>query len=107
MLCHFLAHSRLNTPRLGIDVKKAIDGLIHPMGKNGKPQGLSLNLDPNNAFIQKYGGAFPIQSIPEGLQVLQSGAAGHYVVATRMPMSFEAYEALCQQIKLFDVNRIP
>jgi hypothetical protein len=94
-------------PRLGVDVKKAADGLIHPLGKNGKPQGLSLNIDPKNPFIQKYGGAFPVDQIPKGLQVLQSGTPGHYVVAPASPMTFEAFQALCKKITLLLQNAIP
>ena len=75
--------------RLGVDVKAAADGLIHPLGKNGKPQGLSLNLNPKDPFVQKFGGAFPVNSLPEGLQALQSGKPGHFVVAPATPMSFE------------------
>jgi|GEM_PF-5870492 len=94
-------------PRLGVDVKAAADGLIHPLGRNGKPQGLSLNIDPNNKFIQQYGGAFPVASVPDGLQILQSGHPGHYVVAPKVPMTFEAYEALCEKLVLGLSNRIP
>ncbi len=67
--------------RLGVDVRAGADGLIHPIGKNGKPQGLSLNVDPKDPFIQKYGGAFTVTTVPKGLQVLQSGKAGHFVVS--------------------------
>jgi hypothetical protein len=88
-------------------VKAAPDGLIYPLAKNGKPQGLSLNIDPNNKFIQQYGGAFPVEGVPEGLQILQSGQAGHYVVAPKVPMSFEAYEALCEQLLLGLSNKLP
>ena len=102
----FRGGTNLN-PRLGVDVKKASDGLIHPLGKNGKPQGLSLNIDPKNPFIQTYGGAFPVDHIPEGLQVLQSGNPGHYVVAPASPMAFEAYHALCNRISLLFQNVVP
>ena len=102
----FRGGANLN-PRLGVDVKKAADGLIHPLGKNGIPQGLSLNIDPKNLFIQKWGGAFRVADIPEGLQVLQSGNPGHYVVAPASPMTFEAYHALCSRISLLFQNVIP
>jgi hypothetical protein len=88
------------TPRLGVDVKAAPDGLIHPLAKSGKPQGLSLNIDPKNKFIQLYGGAFPVEAVPDGLQILQSGQASHYVVAPKIPMTFEAYKALCEKLLL-------
>ncbi|MDN3575438.1 hypothetical protein QWZ03_01450 [Chitinimonas viridis] len=38
--------------RKGVDVTPAAGDLIHPLGKNGKPQGLSVNLDPNNKFYR-------------------------------------------------------
>ena len=41
--CRPAALSWRNEPttlRLGVDVKKAADGLIHPLGPNGKPQGI-------------------------------------------------------------------
>lgn len=94
--------------RLGTDVKLDADGLIHPIGANGKAQGLSLNLDANNPFIQKYGGAFPVDSVPEGLQVLQSGKdAGHYVIAPSSPMSLEKYQELLNKVELGNFNVVP
>lgn len=93
--------------RLGVDVKAAADGLIYPLSKNGKPQGLSLNLDPKDKFIQQYGGAFPVNRLPEGLQALQSGKAGHYVVAPAAPMPFEKYQQLLNQIQLGNFNVLP
>jgi hypothetical protein len=93
--------------RLGVDVKQAADGLVHPIGKNGKPQGLSLNLDPQDPFIQKYGGAFPVNSLPEGLQALPSGRPGHFVVSPATPMTFEAYQGLLDRIQLGNFNVLP
>ncbi|TXI76793.1 MAG: hypothetical protein E6Q43_01870 [Dokdonella sp.] len=93
--------------RLGVDVKPASDGLIHPLGKNGKPQGLSLNVDPKDPFIQKYGGAFPVNNLPEGLQALQSGKPGHFVVAPATPITFEKYQQLLNQIQLGNFNVLP
>lgn len=93
--------------RFGVDVKAASDGLIHPTATNGKPQGLSLNLNPNDPFIQKYGGAFPVDSVPEGLQVVQSGKPGHYVIAPSAPMTFEKYQQLLSQVQLRNFNLLP
>jgi hypothetical protein len=93
--------------RLGVDVKPAADGLIHPLSNSGKPQGLSLNLDPKDPFIQKYGGAFPVNSLPEGLQALQSGKPGHFVVAPVTPMTFEKYQQLLNKIQLGNFNVLP
>ena len=93
--------------RLGVDVKAAADGLIHPLAKNGKPQGLSLNIHPLDPFIQKYGGAFPVNSLPEGLQALPSGKPGHFVIVPKVPMTFEELQRLLNQVKLGDFNVLP
>ena len=90
-----------------MDVIAAADGLIHPFAKNGKAQGLSLNLNPLDKFIQQYGGAFPVNSLPDGLQALQSGKAGHFVISPVTPMSFERYQQLLNQIQLGNFNKIP
>jgi RHS repeat-associated protein len=95
------------TARLGVDVKAAPDGLIHPFGKNGKAQGLSLNLNPHDQFIQRYGGAFPVNSIPGGLQTLQSGKPGHYVISPVDPMGFEEYQRLLNKVELGIFNFLP
>lgn len=92
--------------RLGVDVKLAGDGLIYPLSKSGNPQGLSLNLDPKNPFIQKYGGAFPVDSVPKGLQIQQSGQPGHFVISPAAPMTFEIYQQLLNQVQLGNFNVI-
>ena len=93
--------------RLGVDVKAAEDGLIHALSKNGKPQGLSLNVNPTDTFIQKYGGAFPVNSLPEGLQVLQSGKAGQFVISPSTPMSFEKFQQLLNKVEFGNFNKLP
>jgi RHS repeat-associated protein len=91
--------------RLGVDVKVAKDGLIHPLGTNGKPQGLSLNIDPKDPNIQKYGGAFPVNSLPKGLQAIQSGGkSGHFVVAPATPMTIEKFQQLLNKVQLGNFN---
>lgn len=82
------------------------DGLIHPLGPNGKPQGLSVNLDPKEKFVQQHGGAFPVNSLPEGLKAVQSGKAGHYVIAPATPMSFDNFQGLLNQVELGNFNVI-
>ena len=72
-----------------------------------QPQGLSLNLDPKNPFIQKYGGAFPVESLPKGLQAVQSGQPGHYVIVPTTPMSLATYQQLLNQVKLGTSNVVP
>jgi len=90
-----------------VDVKAAADGLIHPIGSGGKAQGLSLNVNPLDTFIQKYGGAFPVNSVPDGLQVLQSGKVGHFVISPTAPMSFETYQQLLNRVQLGNFNVLP
>lgn len=93
--------------RLGVDVKAAADGLIYPMSSSGKAQGLSLNANRLDTFIQKYGGAFPVNNVPDGLQILQSGKAGHFVISPTAPMSFEAYQQLLNRVELGKFNLLP
>jgi filamentous hemagglutinin len=97
--------------RLGSDVRQGPDELIHPyrQGPQGQPiaQGLSVNIDPKDKFVQQYGGAFPVGSIPEGLQLLPSGRPGHYVIAPATPMTFERYQQLLNQVRLGNFNVRP
>ena len=37
--------------------RRGKDGLIHPT-RSGRAQGISVNTDPSDKFIQQYGGAF-------------------------------------------------
>jgi Pre-toxin TG len=90
--------------RLGIDVKQAADKLIHPIGNNGKPQGLSLNIDPKDFWVQEKGGAFPVLKIAEGLQMVQSGKPGHFVISPVAPMPFEEFNKLLAQTILGNFN---
>ena len=89
--------------REGVDVK-AVDGLIHPLNKAGKPQGLSINTNRLEPNIQRYGGAFPIKRIPSDLQILQSGRLGHFVIAPKAPMRLERYQHLLNDIELGSSN---
>ncbi|WP_211233800.1 hypothetical protein [Comamonas composti] len=68
---------------------------------------MSLNINPHDPFIQKYGGAFPVNSLPNGLQVMQSGNTNHFVVAPANPMTFESYQKLLSEIRLGSFNLIP
>jgi hypothetical protein len=94
--------------RLRTDVRQGPDGLIHPYraGPQGQPiaQGLSVNIDPKDKFVQQHGGAFPVNSIPEGLQLLPSGRPGHYVIAPATPMTLERYQQLLNQVQLGNFN---
>jgi hypothetical protein len=79
------------TPRLGIDV--LIDrntGLLRT------DRGISLFADP--ATVERFGGAYRVESIPEGLKIQQRGRdPGHYELMPPEPISFERYVELLQQ----------
>lgn len=50
----------------------------------------------------------PSASSPsEGLQALQSGKTGHFVVAPATPMTFETYQGLLNRIELGNFNVLP
>ena len=93
--------------RPGTDVVVGQDGLVHPYRPNGKPQGLSINLDRNDRFVQLHGGAFPVESIPEGLQLIQAGKPQHYVIAPSKPMTIQQYQNLLNEIQLGNFNKLP
>ena len=82
------------TPRLGIDV--LIDrntGLLRT------DRGISLFADP--ATVERFGGAYRVESIPEGLKMQQRGRdPGHYELMPAEPISFERYVELLQQVVL-------
>ena len=87
-----------------IEVK---NGLVDTLNSKGKPQGLSVNLDPNDKFVQNFGGAFPVNSLPDGLVAIQSGSTGHYVIAPAKPMTLDAYQQLLNKIDLGSFNKLP
>ncbi len=86
------------TPRLGIDV--LIDrytGLLRT------DRGIFLFDDP--AQVERFGGAYRVESIPEGLKMQQRGRdPGHYELMPAEPMSFERYVALLKQVVLRPVQ---
>lgn len=69
------------------------NGLVKPT------HGLSVNADPN--AVSKFGGAYKIQSIPEGLKVIQRGRnLMHYEIVPQYAMTLEHYQALLYQVQL-------
>jgi hypothetical protein len=86
------------TPRLGIDV--LIDrntGLLR------SDRGTSLFANP--ATVERFGGAYRVESIPEGLKIQQRGRdPGHYELMPAEPLSFERYVELLQQVVLRPVQ---
>ena len=86
------------TPRRGIDV--LIDrntGLLRT------DRGISLFDDP--AQVEQFGGAYRVESIPEGLTIQQRGRhPGHYELMPADPISFERYVELLKQVVLRSVQ---
>jgi RHS repeat-associated protein len=77
-----------------IDVKvDSQTGLVQP------GRGVSVNADP--AAVEKFGGAYKVESVPEELEIIQRGGnPNHYEIAPRQPMTMERYQELLNQVKL-------
>lgn len=72
-------------PRRGIDV--LVD---HGSGMLRTDRGISLF--DNRAKVEQFGGAYEIESIPDGLKIQQRGRdPGHYELMPAEPMTFERY----------------
>lgn len=82
------------TPRLGIDVLvNANTGLLQP------GRGVSLFTDPAKAA--RFGGAYQIEFIPDGLLAQQRGRdTSHYELMPAEAMTVERYTALLNQVVL-------
>lgn len=65
-----------------------------------------MNIDPKDVNVQKWGGAFPVANVPEGLQVVQSGKSGHYVIAPSSPMTRADLQKPLDRVQLGDSNVI-
>ena len=69
------------------------DGLVQPT------RGPSLNGDA--AQVEKFGGAYKVESIPDELQIIQRGVnPSHYEITPKNPMPFERFVELVKQVKL-------
>jgi RHS repeat-associated protein len=77
-----------------IDVKvDSQTGLVQP------GRGVSVNAD--SAAVEKFGGAYKVESVPEELEIIQRGGnPNHYEIAPRQPMTMERYQELLNQVKL-------
>ena len=59
-----------------------------------------MSLDVNANTISKFGGAYKIDSIPDGLKIIQRGArAEHFEIVPANPMTIEQFQGLLNQIK--------
>ncbi len=58
------------------------------------------------ARVERFGGAYQVESIPKGLTIQQRGRdLGHYEIIPAEPMNFERYIALLQQVVLRPFSR--
>ncbi|HEX9990210.1 MAG TPA: hypothetical protein VGE45_17260 [Chloroflexia bacterium] len=81
------------TPRkFDVDIDSRT-GLLKPT------RGVSVHMDPKS--LEKFGGAYRIKSLPEGLQLKQRGKdLNHYEIVPAEPMSFEQYAELLKRVIL-------
>ena len=64
--------------------------------------GLSVNADPN--AVAKFGGAYKIQSLPNGLKVIQRGQnLLHFEIVPQYAMTLEQYQSLLYQVVLVKI----
>ncbi|MGN6711392.1 cellulose binding domain-containing protein [Anaerocolumna jejuensis] len=60
--------------------------------------GVSLNVNPS--AVSKYGGAYKIDSLPDGLKIIQQGKnVEHYVIVPSRSMGVDEFQGLLNQIK--------
>ena len=59
--------------------------------------GVSLDVNPNT--VSKFGGAYKIDSLPDGLQIIQRGSrAEHFEIVPTKPMTVDEFQGLLNQI---------
>jgi hypothetical protein len=68
-------------------------GLIQPI------RGISVHADPTK--VQRFGGAYRIETIPVGLKIEQRGRdPGHFEIIPAREMTLQEYEELLEQVVL-------
>jgi hypothetical protein len=80
--------------RVGVDIQvDEISGFVKPT------HGLSLDLDAT--ALQRFGGAFLVESIPPELRIVQRGKRlGHFEIVSRQAVTPERFQELVNQVKL-------
>lgn len=59
--------------------------------------GVSLDVNPDS--VSKFGGAYKIEFLPEGLKIIQRGMrAEHFEIVSAYEMSLETFQELLNQI---------
>lgn len=72
---------------------KIVDGLVQPT------RGVSLNAVAQD--VAKFGGAYRVTSVPDGLQIIQRGKnANHYEIVPKKAMTMDDYQKLLSRVKL-------
>ena len=65
--------------------------------------GISLDVNPNT--VSKFGGAYKIDSLPDGLKIIQRGTrAEHFEIVPTRPMTVDEIQGLLNQIKTSPVK---
>lgn len=68
-------------------------------GKLKTTHGISVNTNPNK--VKKFGGAYKVDKIPKGLNIIQRGGdPGHYEIVPSRPMGMDEYQGLLNKIVL-------
>lgn len=58
-----------------------------------------VSLDVNSGTVSKFGGAYKIESLPEGLKIIPRGArAEHFEIVPAYEMPLETFQNLLNQI---------
>ena len=89
-----------------LTLRRGIDVLIdRNTGLLRTDRGISLFDDP--AQVEQFGGAYRVESIPEGLKIQQRGRdPGHYELMPAEPMSLERYVELLKHVVLRPVQEV-
>ena len=66
-------------------------------------RGLSVNVDPANSNVIKYGGPHKITYMPQELTFIPIGSPGHYEIIPKVAMPFTQYQNLLNQIIVITV----
>ncbi|MGE5329543.1 MAG: fibronectin type III domain-containing protein [Deltaproteobacteria bacterium] len=65
--------------------------------------GVSLDVNPDT--VSKFGGAYKIDSLPDGLKIIQRGSrAEHFEIVPTKPMTVDEFQGLLNQIKTSPVK---
>ena len=66
--------------------------------------GVSLNVNPYT--VSNYCGAYKIDSLPDGLKIIQQGKnAEHYVIVPSRPMNVDEFQGFFNQVKTLPVSK--